>query len=61
MTKFPKISVIVPAYNEETKIEKCLKALLNQEYEPIEIILINNGSTDRTGEIAENLSKENKK
>lgn len=47
----PVISIIVPAYNAEPYIEQCLDSLVNQNLEDIEIILLNDGSTDNTGEI----------
>ena len=47
----PKITVIVPAYNAEPFIEQCADSILNQTLKDIEIIFINDGSTDRTGEI----------
>lgn len=47
----PKVSVILPARNEEPYISKCLDTLLAQEYGNFEIIAINDGSSDRTGEI----------
>ena len=43
-----KISIIIPAYNCETYIERCIKSLIEQEYENIEIIVVNDGSTDNT-------------
>lgn len=46
-----KISVIIPAYNVEAYIRRCLDSLVNQTYENIEIIVVNDGSTDRTEEI----------
>lgn len=46
-----KISVIIPAYNEEKYIEQCLSHLLNQTVSPYEIIVINNNSTDHTVEL----------
>ena len=46
--KMVKVSVIVPAYNEEKRIERCLKSLLNQTYNDYEIIVVNDGSTDDT-------------
>ncbi|MEK6844989.1 MAG: glycosyltransferase family A protein, partial [Nanoarchaeota archaeon] len=49
--KKPLISVIISAYNAEKKIEKCILALLNQTYNPIEIIIVDDGSTDRTKKI----------
>ena len=42
----PKVSVIVPVYNVENYIEKCLKSLVNQTLDDIEIIIVNDGSTD---------------
>ena len=41
-----KISVIVPVYNVENYLEKCLNSLVNQTLEEIEILVINDGSTD---------------
>lgn len=46
-----KISVIIPVYNTEKYIDKCLKSVLNQTLKDIEIIVINDGSTDKSGEI----------
>lgn len=43
-----KVSIIVPAYNVERYIEKCLNTLVNQTLEEIEIIVVNDGSTDGT-------------
>ena len=48
----PKVSIIVPFYNVEKYIEKCLQTLVNQTLEDIEIILVNDGSQDGTEEIA---------
>lgn len=47
-----KISIVVPAYNEEEYLEACLKSLKNQIEKPYEIIVVNNNSTDKTVEIA---------
>lgn len=44
----PLISVIVPVYNVEKYIDRCLESLLNQSYENLEIILVNDGSTDNS-------------
>lgn len=43
-----KISVIVPIYNASKFLDKCLKSLINQTYKDLEIILINDGSTDNS-------------
>lgn len=48
----PKVSIIVPIYNVEGYIEKCLETLINQTLEDIEIILVNDGSTDNSELIA---------
>ena len=44
----PKVSIIVPFYNVESYIERCLETLVNQTLQEIEIILVNDGSKDRT-------------
>ena len=46
-----KVSVIVPVYNTEKYLEKCLDSLVNQTYQDIEIIIVNDGSTDKSEEI----------
>ena len=51
-----KISVIVPAYNAEKTIVKCLNSILNQSYRNLEVLVINDGSTDHTKELVENIS-----
>jgi len=57
----PKVSVIVPARNEEKLISKCLDSLLNQDYENYEIIVIDDSSEDSTGKIIKKYAKENSK
>ena len=49
----PLISVIIPIYNVERHLEKCLNSIVNQTYKNLEIILINDGSTDNSGVICE--------
>jgi glycosyltransferase involved in cell wall biosynthesis len=46
------ISVVIPAYNEEKYLGKCLESLKNQTEKPFEIIVVDNNSTDKTAEIA---------
>ena len=46
-----KISIVVPVYNVEKYLERCIKSLINQSLKDIEIILVNDGSTDRSLEI----------
>ncbi len=53
----PLISVLIPARNEEENIKKCLLSLTKQDYKNIEIIVLNDNSTDNTGKIVAELSK----
>ena len=45
------ISVILPIYNKENYIEKCLDSILNQDYKDLQVIMVNDGSVDKTEEI----------
>ena len=47
----PKVSIIVPVYNVENYIEKCLETLVNQTLKDIEILVVNDGSTDKSIDI----------
>ena len=47
------ISVIVPVYNAEEYLEECLESIKNQTYTNIEVILVNDGSSDGSKEICE--------
>lgn len=49
--KQPLVSIIVPVYNGEKTIERCLRSIQNQSYSNIEIIVVNDGSTDHTQRI----------
>ncbi|WP_334082244.1 glycosyltransferase, partial [Helicobacter typhlonius] len=49
----PLFSIIVPIYNVQSYLKECLDSLLEQSYKDFEIILINDGSTDKSGEIAQ--------
>lgn len=51
-----KISIIVPIFNSQRYIEKCVKTIITQNYNNIEIILVNDGSTDNSPEICNQLS-----
>lgn len=48
----PKVSVVVPIYNVEKYIKKCMDSLVNQTLQEIQIIFVNDGSTDESGNIA---------
>jgi len=52
---FPFVSIIVPVYNEARVIRQSIKSLLNLDYSNYEIIIVNDGSTDNTKEVAESL------
>lgn len=56
----PKVSVIIPIYNVEKYLEKCINSLLSQTLEDIQIILVNDGSKDNSGNIAKEYEKNNK-
>uniref|UniRef100_UPI003D7F8DAE glycosyltransferase family 2 protein n=1 Tax=Pedobacter sp. TaxID=1411316 RepID=UPI003D7F8DAE len=49
----PQISVIVPAYNAEKSLERCLKSILSQSFRNFELVLVNDGSSDGTMALAE--------
>lgn len=53
-----RVSILVPARNEENNIERCMRSLLSQQYDNYEVIVLNDNSTDSTGEILERLSEE---
>ena len=57
----PKVSVILPARNEEEFIEKCLDSLIEQDYTNYEIIVIDDSSDDATGKIISEYAKKNSK
>ena len=59
--RYPKVSVILPARNEEKYISNCLDSLINQSYPNFEIIAINDCSSDRTGEIIQKYDALNSK
>lgn len=55
------ISIIIPVYNVEAYLERCLQSLINQTHENLEIILINDGSTDSSGKICDSYALKDKR
>ena len=53
----PKISIIVPIYNVEKYLHKCINSILNQTFTDFELILVDDGGTDNCGNIIESYAK----
>lgn len=53
----PQISVIVPVYNVEKYLNRCIDSILAQSFSEFELILVNDGSTDKSGEICDLYAK----
>lgn len=49
----PMVSIVVPIYNAENYLRRCVDSILNQEYTDFELLLVNDGSTDASGDICE--------
>ena len=56
-----KVSIIVPVYNNEKFLEKCLDSIINQSYKNLEILLINDGSKDNSLKIMRQYAKKDKR
>ena len=54
-----KISIIVPVYNVENYLERCVESILKQTYTNFELLLINDGSTDQSGDLCDQLASKN--
>lgn len=48
-----KVSIIIPVYNAEKQLERCIESVLKQDYTDFELLLINDGSSDKSGDICE--------
>lgn len=59
--KLSKVSIIVPMYNAERYIESTIESIINQSYKALEIILVNDGSTDKTYQICSKLALQDKR
>ena len=56
-----KLSIIVPVYNVELYVRECIYSIINQTYRDLEIIIVDDGSTDNSPEIVDNLAQNNKR
>jgi len=55
--RFPRVSILIPARNEEATIAGCVRSLLAQDYPDFEVLVLDDGSTDRTAEILAGLAQ----
>ena len=53
------VSIIVPAYQEESRIERCLQSILASTYTNLELIIVNDGSTDNTEKVIQDFKRKN--
>ena len=56
----PKVSVVIPVYNTEKYIEKCLESIVGQKLNDLEIIIVNDGSTDDSETVIKRWIEKNK-
>jgi biofilm PGA synthesis N-glycosyltransferase PgaC len=61
LESYPKVSFIVPCHNEEQHLEETIHQLLRHDYPDFEVIAVNDGSTDRTGELLDDLARNEEK
>jgi len=59
MSKHPQISLIIPIYNVEAYLEQCLQSVAAQTFDPLEVILVNDGSTDKGASVCDRFLKKN--
>lgn len=57
----PKISVVIPVYNVENYLHRCVDSVLNQTFQDLEIILVNDGSQDKSSEICDEYANKDKR
>ena len=53
-----KVSIVVPIYNAEKYIDRCIKSILDQSYHNLQLILINDGSTDHSLQLCQKFARE---
>lgn len=56
-----KVSVIIPVYNNEAYVEKCIRSVIGQSFKELEIIIIDDGSTDQSRSILERIAEEDRR
>ena len=61
MMGYPKVSIIIPVYNTEQYLEKCLKSVINQTLKDIEIICINDGSPDNSKQVLKRFAEKDER
>ena len=54
----PTVTIIIPVYNAEASIHRCVDSVLSQEYTDFELLLVDDGSTDHSGEICDEYGKQ---
>ncbi len=52
-----KLSIVIPVYNVQDYIDECVESILNQKEEDVEIVLVDDGSTDQSGKICDALEE----
>ncbi|PJJ84052.1 glycosyltransferase family 2 protein [Mucilaginibacter auburnensis] len=57
----PKVSVIIPVYNAQRHLEKCVNSVINQSFDDLEVILINDGSADSSGQMCDEFAGRDKR
>lgn len=57
----PLISIVVPVYNVEKYVQTCIQSIINQTYQNLEIILVDDGSTDCSGKICDDMARQDKR
>lgn len=55
------IAIIIPVYNAGNKVKSCIRSVLNQSFKDFSLILVNDGSTDKSGEICDNFSRRDRR
>ena len=55
------VSIVVPVYNVQEYVSTCLESLIKQSYEQIEVLVVDDGSTDKSGEICDEFAKKDER